>query len=135
MARTDGGESGVSNLEEDDEASDVGSHANLASLVRTTRETDSMGVSRTKLVVSFYEVNLNRLLGKGSYGKVCLAKKSASGKTYACKVMDIEQAPHNFVERFLPHFVAASSSKRNPSLHLRETPQYILYFYGSLCQW
>ena len=104
MARNDN-ESGVStNMgDEDDEDSEVSqSTVNLNGLVRNVRETDSMGVTRTKLLVSVYEVYMNRLLGKGSYGKVCLAKKLTTGKTFACKVMDIDQAPVNFVERFLP---------------------------------
>lgn len=102
MAENDA-ESGVSNASVTDDDRDLEAPTiNFAGLVRHVRETDSLGVNRTKLVVSFYEVNLNRLLGKGSYGKVCLAKKSSSGRTFACKVMDIEQAPVNFVERFLP---------------------------------
>lgn len=71
-------------------------------VIRRRTEKGRDGVLRKRLTVASYEVHLQRVLGKGSYGKVYMASRLGTNLRFACKMMNIDAAPVNFVQKFLP---------------------------------
>ncbi|XP_055341477.1 testis-specific serine/threonine-protein kinase 1-like [Paramacrobiotus metropolitanus] len=85
-------------------------------VVRRKSEKGRDGKITKRLTVAGYEVHLQRILGKGSYGKVYLGTRIGCSTRFACKTMNIAAAPANFVNKFLPRELEVMARLSHPNI-------------------